>query len=235
MKRHIITDFSKLKDRAVEINIKDNAELVSKTLINLKDTVLKNNLVGLSAPQIGKNLRIVAMNFDGDVRLFINPMITKCEGLHTSIEVDPSLPNREFIVARYDRVLVTYQTPIGIPETNKFEGVASEVIQHLIQTLDCIYLDDLGLEIFEDFKQASKEEQDEVISLYMNHLKSQRDEVYKDIESNEELNKTNKAIEFMTKVQTGEIEQEKPTMKMNREQRRTMTKLAKKLSKKVSS
>lgn len=232
MKRPIITDFDKLKDRASEINIKENAEEVSKVLVNLRDTVIKNNLVGLSAPQIGKNLRIVAMNFDGDIRLFINPMITKFDGLHASIEKDPSLPNREFIVPRYDRVLVTYQTPIGRPETNQFEGVASEVIQQLIQTLDCIYLDDLGLEIFDDFKQASKEEQDEVINYYMNHLKSQLDEVNKDIESNEELAKTSKAIEFMTKVQTGEIEQERPTIPMNREQRRTMNKLAKKLAKK---
>lgn len=232
MKRPIITDFDKLKDRAGEINIKENAEEVSRVLVNLRDTVIKNNLVGLSAPQIGKNLRIVAMNFDGDIRLFINPMITKFDGLHASIEKDPSLPNREFIVPRYDRVLVTYQTPIGRPETNQFEGVASEVIQQLIQTLDCIYLDDLGLEIFDDFKQASKEEQDEVINYYMNHLKSQLDEVNKDIESNEELAKTSKAIEFMTKVQTGEIEQERPTIPMNREQRRTMNKLAKKLAKK---
>lgn len=232
MKRPIITDFSKLKDRANEINIKENAEEVSKVLVNLRDTVLKNNLVGLSAPQIGKNLRIIAMNFNGDIRLFINPMITKFDGLHASIEKDPSLPNREFIVPRYDRVLVTYQTPIGKPETNQFEGVASEVVQQLIQTLDCIYLDDLGLEIFDDFKQASKEEQDEVINFYMNHLKTQLEEVNKDIDSNEVLAKTSKAIEFMTKVQTGEIEQEKPKINMNREQRRTMTKLAKRLAKK---
>ena len=232
MKRPIITDFNKLRDRALEINIRENAEEVSKALINLKDTILKNNLVGLSAPQIGKNLRIVGMNFDGDVRLFINPMITKYEGLHASIETDPSLPDREFIIPRYDRVLVTYQTPIGRPETNKFEGVASEVIQHLLQTLDCIYLDDLGLEIFDDFKQASKEEQDEVINYYMSHLKTQLEEVNKDISSDEELVKTSKAIEFMTKVQTGEIEQEKPKVHMNREQRRTMSKLAKKLAKK---
>ena len=232
MKRPIITDFTKLKDRANEINIKENAEEVSKVLVNLRDTVLKNNLVGLSAPQIGKNLRIIAMNFNGDIRLFINPMITKFDGIHASIEKDPSLPDREFIVPRYDRVLVTYQTPIGKPETNQFEGIASEVVQQLIQTLDCIYLDDLGLEIFDDFKQASKEEQDEVINYYMNHLKTQLDEVNKDIASSDELTKTSKAIEFMTKVQTGEIEQEKSTIPMNREQRRTMNKLAKKLSKK---
>lgn len=232
MKRPIITDFSKLRERANEINIKENAEEVSKVLVNLRDTVIKNNLVGLSAPQIGKNLRIIAMNFNGDIRLFINPMITKFDGIHASIEKDPSLPNREFIVPRYDRVLVTYQTPIGRPETNQFEGVASEVVQQLIQTLDCIYLDDLGLEIFDDFKQASKEEQDEVINYYMNHLKEQLEEVNKDIASNEELAKTNKAIEFMTKVQTGEIKQEAPKIPMNREQRRTMNKLAKKLAKK---
>lgn len=69
-----------LTDGAEVIDPKREKDLVHKIIIDLKDTIRENNLVYLTAPQIGYNKRILVINFNNDLRTFINPIITKMKG-----------------------------------------------------------------------------------------------------------------------------------------------------------
>lgn len=69
-----------LTDGTEVIDPKREKDLVHKIIIDLKDTVRENNLTYLTAPQIGYNKRILVINFNGDIRTFLNPIITKMKG-----------------------------------------------------------------------------------------------------------------------------------------------------------
>ncbi|PID82983.1 MAG: peptide deformylase [Clostridiales bacterium] len=82
-----------------------------KVLIeDMKETMYKENGVGLAAVQIGVLRRIFVIDiFDGDgMRVFINPEIVKMEGEQVGIEGCLSIPEQAGIVARPKTVVVKY-------------------------------------------------------------------------------------------------------------------------------
>jgi peptide deformylase len=217
-------DLDKLMQRSDEVLVVGTGlqirPEVSSTIKNLKDTILASKtLVALAAPQIGKFDRIFCIRFaNGDIRAFINPMISKTDGLHMVREISPSLPDRAFIVPRHNRIIAMYQTPTGKPEESVFEGVVAEIFQHMVQILDGVLISDIGLEVFEDFDNASEEEKNEVLTAYFNELKSREEKMNQEIEENEDLKKTRDAIRFLKGVATGEITVEKQEELMNKEE-----------------
>jgi peptide deformylase len=211
----ISRDLEKLMKRSDEVlvigmDMKTKPE-VSKTIKDLKETIYANkNLIALAAPQIGTFERIFCIRFaNGDVRAFINPMISKTEGLHLVREISPSLPDRSFIVPRHDRIIAMYQTPTGRPEESRFEGVVAEIFQHMVNMLDGVLISDIGLEVDEDFDNATEEERAELLTAYLKILKDRTEEANKAIEEDEELKKTRDAIRFLEGVATGKITMEK--------------------------
>lgn len=203
----ILTDKSKLSDRCDEISVFAEEKRVTKIVNELKDTLVNNpNLVALSAPQLGYKFRIFCIKFaNKEIKSFVNPMITKSEGIHLCRENNPSIPGKDYIMPRNDKIIVTFQTPTGKIEENIFEGVVAEVIQQQVNMLDGILLSDFGLEVLPEFDKASKEEQDEVINWWLDNLKKENDNLAKEIDSDADLFKVKKAIEFMTKVSSGEV------------------------------
>jgi peptide deformylase len=210
----ITRDIEKLMRRSDEVLVIDmgmqtKPEVLS-TIKDLKETMYASkDLVALSAPQLGKFERIFCIKFaNGDIRAFINPMISKTEGFHLNREVSPSLPGRSFIVPRHDRIIAMYQTPTGKPEESRFEGVVAEVFQHMVNMLDGVLISDIGLEVFEDFDNATDDERSGVINAFIEELKSRAEKANKEIEEDEELKKTRDAINFLKGVATGEIKME---------------------------
>lgn len=207
----ITKDKDFLRDRSDEIvlNPMKRPEVVG--LINdLKDTVKANkNLVALAAPQIGKKDRVFVIKFaEGDVRAFINPAIVRTEGMHLSRETSIGLDDKEYIVPRADEVFATYQTPdmIDTCDMNKFTGAVAEVFLQMNDLLNGILLEDIGLEVLPGWDEASQEEREEIIKMYLDSLSQKKARIEEDIENNPESKDMNKAIEFMTKLQLGEIE-----------------------------
>lgn len=211
----ITRDLEKLMKRSDEVAVV-GGDLqirpdIAKTIKDLKDTILASKtLVSLAAPQLGKFERIFCVRFaNGDIRAFINPMISKTEGLHLVREISPSLPDRAFIVPRHNRIIAMYQTPSGKPEESVFEGVVAEIFQHMVQILDGVLISDIGLEVFADFDNASEEEKSQVLDAYFKELKTREEFMNKEIEENEDLKKTRDAIKFLEGVATGKITMEK--------------------------
>ena len=203
----IITDLEKLHERVDEINLVDEQKVAKRIVKELKDTLKANkDLVALAAPQLGYNYRIFCIKFaDNKIQAFINPMISKTEGLHLTREACPSITAKEFIVPRYDRIITIYQELPLKNQSNKFEGPAAEVFQQMINMLDGILINDFGLEVFPEFDKASKEEQDEVINWYIDQLKATNENFQQEIENDKELKQFKDATDFMTKVALGEI------------------------------
>ena len=203
--QEIITDLDKIGVRSDEINVAERNKEIQRTVLKLKATIRENSLSGLSAPQIGVFNRVFCINFSGDIRTFINPIITKATGLEIVKETCASIPGKTFIRPRHPEIEVCYSTPLGKLESKKFVGLAARVFQHLLDHLDGLLLPDIGLEVGDDFLNAPKEEQEEVVGLYLESLDLKRKDINTEIENDEDLKRLDGAIKFIEKVQKGEV------------------------------
>ena len=100
--------------------------------------------VGLAAPQIGVNKRLITITLDDKDFIFVNPKITKTFGDQIdSTEGCLSLPGIEVTVRRYLDVSFEFQNLEGKKITiNKVEGLFAIALQHEIDHLDGILLVD---------------------------------------------------------------------------------------------
>lgn len=208
----IITDLNKFQERIDEINGATSFETVKHTIADLKKTLDANkDLVGLCAPQIGVNLRIFCVKMSNNkVKAFLNPIIVKGDGLHLSREVNPSFPNKQFIIPRKNTVHVAYQEADGRPNSESYSGAYGEIVQQMIEMLDGILLSDYGLDLddvggIEAFDKASKKDKEAVIQMYLENIKATYSDMKETIDNTPELKEINDEIEFMTKYINGEI------------------------------
>ena len=204
--KEIITDLEKLSDRCDEIDIRKENELMREIILELKDTLRNSKGVGLAAPQIGYDKRIFVINFNGDLRTFINPIISDANNLTLNREGCLSLPGKEYIRPRHSKITVIYQTPLGKTESRQMFGMAACVFQHELDHLDGLTLADVGLEVGKEFDEATEEERDQLLQAYLDSLDLKQKELDKEIQEDPELKKTADAIKFMEKVQKGEVE-----------------------------
>jgi len=207
--KEIITDEIALSKRALEIDTRTQNKEMREIISEIKNTIRKKELFALSAPAIGYGRRIFCMNFsDLEIKTFINPVIMSSEGLTISRETCTSIPGKTFLLPRNKEITVMYQDPMGRAQSRKLTGAAACVFQHEIQHLDGMIISDIGLEIDERFDEASKEEQDELIKAYLESLDLVAKELSEDIQNDPELKQLSDGIDFLTGVQTGEVELE---------------------------
>lgn len=201
--RDIIKDLDKLSDRADEVDIRKQNKLIRDTIIELKEIIREKNLTYLTAPQIDVPIRVFVINFNGNLRSFVNPIISETNGFELSREKCNSLDS-EYIRPRANTVSVIYQTPLGKIESRKMLGKAAIVFQHALDHLDGLLLSDVGLEITEDFDKASEDDKAELIKMYIDSLDIKRKELEKEIEGDKDLKQVSDAIDFLESVKKGE-------------------------------
>lgn len=194
-----------LSERSMEIDTKNQAIEMREIISAVKNTIRKNNLSYLSAPSIGYQRRIFAINFnDLEIKTFINPIIATAKGLHLSKEISNVIPNKTYIRPRNTEITVMYQRPTGQPESRKLVGLAADVFQQCMDDIDGILLSDIGLEIDEDWDTLSDEDKQEIINAYLDSLDLKEKELRKEIESDKDLKQISDAIDFMSSVYRGE-------------------------------
>lgn len=205
----IITDEALLSERADEVDTIKEMKEARAIIAELKSIIRKKELTSLSAPAIGYRKRIFCVNFsDSEIKTFINPIIVKAEGLVLSDEKCTSIPGKRFILPRNNKVSIMYTSPLGKVESREVSGVAASVIQHEIHHLDGILISDIGLEVDEMFDNATQEEREQVIGMYLDSLDIKQKELDKQIEEDADLKQIADATKFMEKVQSGEVVQE---------------------------
>ena len=192
--------------RAQEISRENEDELLKEIIANIKKTMKKNNLVSLSAPGIGYNKRVFCVDFsDNEIKTFINPVITNKTEMKLAREVCSSLPNEEYLLPRHYEVDIIYETPSGKIKTNRFKDVAAYVMQHEVDHLEGVTIKDIGLELDPDFDDATDEERQEIISMYLDSLIKRQSLLEEEINSNSELKTVSDRLKFSEMLAKGEI------------------------------
>lgn len=203
--KEIITDYDILSERCDEIDLTKKNKNIQQTVLQLKNTIKANpGMLGLSANQIGLYERVLVLNFNGNLRSFVNPIITRVDGFELSRESCHSIPGKTFIRMRNSRVWVTYQTPLGKIESVELNGVAAKMMQHHIDHLDGLLLSDVSLEIDEDFDNATEEEREEVLKMYLESLDLSSEQLTNEVNNDEEGKKLADALRFIESVNKGE-------------------------------
>lgn len=209
MVKEIVTDYEALSERSDEINTRKEGDAFRAIVLDLKDTILENDIPALSAIQIGMPKRVFSINFNKRRKVFVNPFITNCEQFMFSRETTPCLPSKEYIVPRYGKIQATYQDPLGKIQTANFIGASSFLFQQMVDSLEGILPSDIGMEIDEDYDKASDDEKAELLKAFAESLDIRVKDLTEEIQNDPKLKKMDEGIKFLTAVQKGEVNVEK--------------------------
>ncbi len=129
-----------LRQKTQKISRFDNS--TRKLAQDMLDTMYSNNGVGLAAPQVGVNKRMMVIDVAGDDEprkpiVFINPEIIEADGEMVGQEGCLSFPNVFFEVKRASRIVVKFQNLAGKPQKLVAAGnLLCRAIQHEIDHLE---------------------------------------------------------------------------------------------------
>jgi peptide deformylase len=138
------------------IEVKDIDKEILTLIEDMADTMFDAPGVGLAAPQVGSNLRIIVYNPDagmekeGDdsrkerhVTALINPEIIKASGsIISENEACLSVPDYSADVKRYENVTVRALNREGKKLEFSTDGIQAVIMQHEIDHLDgTLYID----------------------------------------------------------------------------------------------
>ena len=131
MRKLVQEDDPILRKRAELFDFDNPQEDPEKLAEELLDAMVKYEGMGISACQIGVDLKVFAMRFNGDGIVAFNPRITKTEGPETYItEGCLSFPGLFFPVTRSYGINVTYQIKDGTAMSASFVDISAKIFQH---------------------------------------------------------------------------------------------------------
>lgn len=208
----IITDLEKLQQPAEPLTFLTEkgaeTEEGNGIITKIKAVMEANeNLVALSAPQIGINKRIFCLRFNDQIKTFINPIITKKKGLNIVIETCSSMPGKEVVIGRPEEITVVYYNEDFKYEDNKLLGVAASLFDQQAQILDGVMPSELGLvsDIETDGK-IEDSDMEEIVKFYKDtFLPSKLTALKAAIEADEEAAKDFNQLTFTEGVINGRI------------------------------
>lgn len=134
-----ILDIKKAGDpvlKEISLPIKNIDKPLRRLLDDMAETMYKADGVGLAAPQVGKNIRVVVIDAGDGLHELINPEITFKEGTVKETEGCLSVPNYYGEVQRFARVKVKFLNRWGKKQHLTAEGLLSRCIQHEIDHLE---------------------------------------------------------------------------------------------------
>ena len=117
-------------------------------LKDMADTMYRAEGVGLAGPQVGVLRRVVVIDIGEGLVELINPVITSREGSQCGREGCLSLPGRQAVVTRPNKVTVEYQDRKGEPHALTAEGFFARAVCHELDHLDgTLYIDVMDREL----------------------------------------------------------------------------------------
>ena len=128
--------------RTQSLPVRPGDPVVAHLIARLRATVSDEGGVGIAAPQVGVNRRVVLVKRldrepETPMEAYLNPEIT---GFSDETVVDwegcLSIPAGFGKVRRAESITVTYQTPGGERRTEKISGFTARIFQHEIDHLD---------------------------------------------------------------------------------------------------
>ena len=142
-----------LKDGDSILRIKSIPTLITdevRDLVsNMKETMLAENGIGLSAPQVGINLRVIVIQLMsagklvGPVQEMINPVITQTSDDLVSYEEGClSIPGEYIKLDRPRSIDVKFQTLSGKYKKWHLRGLEARIVLHEVDHLDGVLMSD---------------------------------------------------------------------------------------------
>lgn len=146
-----------LRKKSVEINLEKAKGREWRGLISsMAKTMVKTDGVGLAAPQIGKNIRLVVINSKDGVLCLFNPKITKKSWARELAEEGClSIPGVFGKVKRHKKISLAYYNQAGKKIKITALGMMARVLQHEIDHLDGILFIDKAVEIEKNLNPKS--------------------------------------------------------------------------------
>ena len=124
--------------------IKEITKKNQKFIKEMEKSMKKEGGVGLAAPQVGENIRVIVTLLNGkNVIPMINPeIIYHSDEVELGEEGCLSIPGIWGQVKRYKAITIRYKTPKGQELTLKLDGFNARVVQHEIDHLDGVLFTD---------------------------------------------------------------------------------------------
>lgn len=120
-------------------------------LRDMAETMYQAEGVGLAAPQVGIQRRLVVIDVGEGLIEFVNPEIISTEGECGMVEGCLSVPGRRGFVTRPEKVVVQAQDRNGRFFILPADGLLARAIQHEIDHLNgVLYVDLMDHEVFEE-------------------------------------------------------------------------------------
>jgi len=208
----IITDIEKLNKASEPLEFltqdgvdKTEGEKIIKKIKNYLENTKTE--VAVTAPQLGIEKRIFGMRFKDDIKIFINPIITKKAKYVIQPETFSSLPGKEILINRPEEITVVYYTDEFKYEENKLLGIAARVFEQSCQLLDGVTPDILGVvsDLDEDGSlwDATEEEMKQLTELYKQIIATRTAAMQAQVKADPDLEKKYNELAFTEKVING--------------------------------
>jgi len=129
-----------LRRKSKEISKEElNSKELQELCLDMAKTMKAKDGLGLAAPQIGENIRLIVINTQDGTICLLNPKITKRSwGKERGEEGCLSLPNIFGEVKRHKKIDCLYLNAKGKEVKIQANGLLARVIQHEIDHLDGI-------------------------------------------------------------------------------------------------
>lgn len=147
IRRLVINPDSRLRRLAQPVDLallKDKK--FQELMVDMAKTMLVKDGVGLAAPQIGRNWRLIVVNTDEGVWPMINPVLSDLSSA-TVVEEEGclSVPNVFGPVRRAKELVCHYINDLGQEVHLPAKGTLARVIQHEVDHLDgVLFIDHLS-------------------------------------------------------------------------------------------
>ena len=138
-----------LREKSEEIDLKKiKVNEIKELCADMIKTMKEKDGVGLAAPQVGKNIRLIAINIKDGPKIMINPKITKMSwAKEWSEEGCLSVPGFYGKVRRNKKINCIYFDKKAQKTKIQAQGLLAFVIQHETDHLDGILFIDKAKEI----------------------------------------------------------------------------------------
>ena len=127
---------------------------IKKLIPELRETMLKADGLGLAAPQVSQNIRLIAVRYEDGSLAIINPKIIKKSILKEwGEEGCLSVPHTFGQVKRHKSITIQYLDESGCEKKLHAKGMLARVLQHEMDHLDGVLFIDKAKNIFDDRKE----------------------------------------------------------------------------------